>query len=347
MSTVLFLQADAPTRWMALREFWPMLVPPLVGFVAIYLLLPQARHSRPLWAVAVGVLAVIVGAGVLIHSEQVFAETVLFWSFALVAVGGGGMMVTQSNPVYAALSFALVVLSTCGLFLLQAAPFLMAATIIIYAGAIVVTFLFVIMLAQQEGHSNADMRSREPLLASLTGCVLLAALLCVLHRAYDRPQPREIADLAEQLQRLTRAKSVQEVYAELGEPRRAAKTSPLIDALGTYLNDETGLHNLEGRWATLRPDASEKQLSEIKRNAGAVLRQLQEHYSFYGVGGPPRGWETDTAVVRPLLPAANVEALGQTLFTDYLVPIELAAVLLLVATIGAIVIAGRKSEELR
>ena len=41
--------------------------------------------------------------------------------------------------------------STCGLFLLQAAPFLMAATIIIYAGAIVVTFLFVIMLAQQEG----------------------------------------------------------------------------------------------------------------------------------------------------------------------------------------------------
>src|SRR5207248_9683368 len=96
----------------------------------------------------------------------------------------GGMMMTQKNAVDAALSFALVVLSTCGLYLLQAAPFLMAATIIIYAGAIVVTFLFVIMLAQQEGVSNADQRSREPFLASLAGCILLASLLCVLHKTY-------------------------------------------------------------------------------------------------------------------------------------------------------------------
>ncbi|MBI1830539.1 MAG: NADH-quinone oxidoreductase subunit J, partial [Planctomycetes bacterium] len=35
------------------------------------------------------------------------------------------------------------------------------------------------------------------------------------------------------------------------------------------------------------------------------------------------------------------------LFTDYLIPVEMAAALLLVATIGAIVIAGRRSEELR
>ena len=41
----------------------------------------------------------------------------------------------------------MVVLSTCGLFLLNAAPFLMAGTVIIYAGAIIVTFLFVLMLA--------------------------------------------------------------------------------------------------------------------------------------------------------------------------------------------------------
>ena len=99
------------------------------------------------------------------------------------------MMITQKNPVHAALSFALVVLSTCGLFLLQAAPFLMAATIIVYAGAIVVTFLFVIMLAQQEGPSDADQRTREPFLASLAGGVLLAALVCVLHKKLQRHRP--------------------------------------------------------------------------------------------------------------------------------------------------------------
>src|SRR5262249_3428750 len=82
-------------------------------------------------------------------------------------------------------SFALVVLSTCGLFLLQAAPFLMAATIIVYAGAIIVTFLFVIMLAHQSGLSDADVRSREPLLACLAGFVLLGAVLYVLDTAYD------------------------------------------------------------------------------------------------------------------------------------------------------------------
>jgi hypothetical protein len=42
-----------------------------------------------------------------------------------------------------------------------AAPFLAAATVIVYAGAIVVTFVFVIMLAQQEGMASADQRSRE------------------------------------------------------------------------------------------------------------------------------------------------------------------------------------------
>src|SRR5262249_31602545 len=40
------------------------------------------------------------------------------------------------------------------------------------------------------------------------------------------------------------------------------------------------------------------------------------------------------------LPAQNVAGLGRTLFTDYLLPVELAGVLLTVATIGAIVIAG-------
>src|SRR5437867_3276519 len=89
----------------------------------------------------------------------------------------------------------LVVLSTCGLFLLLAAPFLMAATTIIYAGAILVTFLFVLMLAQQEGPSDADYRSREPLLATIAGFLMLGALLYLLQTTYDAaPIQRLLAD---------------------------------------------------------------------------------------------------------------------------------------------------------
>jgi NADH-quinone oxidoreductase subunit J len=47
------------------------------------------------------------------------------------------------------------------------------------------------------------------------------------------------------------------------------------------------------------------------------------------------------------MPAENVASLGRSLFTDYLIPVELAGTLLLVATIGAIAIAGRRAEGLR
>ena len=50
---------------------------------------------------------------------------------------------------------------------------------------------------------------------------------------------------------------------------------------------------------------------------------------------------------RVALPVTNVAALGLSLFTDYLLPVELAGTLLLVATIGAIAIASRRPEGLR
>src|SRR5678809_827752 len=106
-----------------------------------------------------------------------------------------GLMITGRNPARSALAFAMVVLSTCGLFLLLAAPFLTAATIIIYAGPIIVTFLFVSMLSQQEGPSNAALRTREPALAAAAGFVLLATFLVGLQRVYDwRSVDRAIAD---------------------------------------------------------------------------------------------------------------------------------------------------------
>src|SRR5262249_30290136 len=113
-------------------------------------------------------------------------ERFLFFSFSGLALLGGISLVTSRNPARGAISFALVVLSTCGLFLLQAAPFLMAGTVIIYAGAIIVTFLFVIMLAQQEGPSDADSRSREPVFVVATAFVLLGCLLGVVREHYDR-----------------------------------------------------------------------------------------------------------------------------------------------------------------
>jgi NADH-quinone oxidoreductase subunit J len=89
-------------------------------------------------------------------------------------------MITNRNPVYSALWFALATLAVCGLFLMQSAPFLAAATVIVYAGAIVVTFVFVIMLAQQSGATVYDQRSRQPFFATVFGVLLLGALMAML-----------------------------------------------------------------------------------------------------------------------------------------------------------------------
>jgi NADH-quinone oxidoreductase subunit J len=242
-------------------------IPAALGMTAIYLLLPRPRPLAPGWGAAVACLALLTGGWFLIRFDAIDPEAILFCAFSGLAIVSAGLLVTQRNPVHAALSFALVVLSTCGLFLLQAAPFLMAATLIVYAGAIVVTFLFVIMLAQQAGLSNADSRSREPLLSVVAGFVLAGTLLYALHIAFD--------------------------------PSRA----------------------------------------------GALA--LEPAPSLRGTGPRPTDYTANGEDGRAPLPADNVAHLGRSLFTDFLIPVELAGTLLLVATVGAIVIAARRTEGLR
>src|SRR5262249_7409448 len=196
------------------RTFLLVLLPVVASAAGVYWLLPRPRDARPLWGAILGGLGTVLAGWLLIHSGMARAETVLFYAFAGIALVGGAMLIAQRNPVHAALSFALVVLSTCGLFLLQAAPFLMAATIIIYAGAIIVTFLFVVMLAQQQGISSADQRSREPLLSCIAGFVLLGAILMVLNTTYDN---KELAELVDGIGRAARANSLDEVKQTLGD----------------------------------------------------------------------------------------------------------------------------------
>src|SRR5258708_37459269 len=141
---------------------WAVLFPVITGFLAVFYLLPAPRR-RSLMHGALAVVIAILGFGTFLWhgfgSElPCTAEAFLFFAFSLQAFAFGILMIVQRNPARSALFFAVVVLSVCGLFLLLAAPFLMAATIIIYAGAIIVTFLFVIMLSQQIGQTDANDR---------------------------------------------------------------------------------------------------------------------------------------------------------------------------------------------
>jgi NADH-quinone oxidoreductase subunit J len=93
------------------------------------------------------VLAQDVGQDVIeVAGQNRTAETVLFWILAVIGMGAGIGMVVMRNIVHGALLLVLNFLAIAGLFLVLQSGFLSIVQVIVYAGAIMVLFLFVIML---------------------------------------------------------------------------------------------------------------------------------------------------------------------------------------------------------
>jgi NADH-quinone oxidoreductase subunit J len=89
-----------------------------------------------------------------------------FFCCAALAVAGAVSTVSAKNPIRGAMGLLLMILSIAGLFLALHAQFLAAVQLIVYAGAIVVLFLFVIMLLGPSASTPSDNRGRIPRTAS-------------------------------------------------------------------------------------------------------------------------------------------------------------------------------------
>src|SRR5438067_4471035 len=81
---------------------------------------------------------------------QPVATTFFFYFLSAVTVTSGVMVITRRNPVHSALALILALLGQAGLYLMLYAPFVAGVQIILYAGGIMVLFLFVIMLVNIE-----------------------------------------------------------------------------------------------------------------------------------------------------------------------------------------------------
>lgn len=99
-----------------------------------------------------------------------------FYACALLAVTGAFVTVGARNPIRSAMGLLLLILSVAGLFLALHAQFLAAVQLIVYAGAIVVLFLFVIMLL---GPSATSPRDSRGVLARTVGATLFGLLFAV------------------------------------------------------------------------------------------------------------------------------------------------------------------------
>jgi NADH-quinone oxidoreductase subunit J len=89
-------------------------------------------------------------------------QIAVFLVLAAVAVAGALSLILQRHPIHNALSLIVVMVALAGLYLLQGAEFIAAVQIIVYAGAIMVLFIFVIMLlnAGEEERENVSRLAR-------------------------------------------------------------------------------------------------------------------------------------------------------------------------------------------
>lgn len=191
-------------------------------------------------------------------------ELWLTYAFCAVAVVLAISFALIKHPVHAALSFACVVLAAAGVYLLQDAAFVAASTVVVYAGATIIIFMFVLMFAQQTNLLDYDTHKQNPLAAGVVAIALAATVIVVALR--------ELPTLEVQL---------------------AAK-NPVAEV------------------------AAKDAATDMKTEAAVAVAAMADRFT--------------------------VAKLGAAFYTRYLLAIEIAGTLLLVATLGAVVIAQREPQ---
>ncbi|NQV08092.1 NADH-quinone oxidoreductase subunit J [bacterium] len=106
-------------------------------------------------------------------------ETVLFFIFGIAAIFGAISMVWARNPVYSALGLMLTMFSIAVFYVSNAGHFVAAVQVIVYAGAVMTLFLFVIMLigVDKSESRKDDLRFQRPAAVGLLGLLIAGVLI--------------------------------------------------------------------------------------------------------------------------------------------------------------------------
>jgi len=113
------------------------------------------------------------------------ATPFFFYLLAGMAIAGGLAVITRRNAVHSALALIVTLLSVAGLYLMLYAPFVAGVQIIVYAGGIMVLFLFVIMLVNVEISSKERQFNRMWPLGLAGACALLALFMSAFAKGKD------------------------------------------------------------------------------------------------------------------------------------------------------------------
>lgn len=209
-------------------------------------------------------------------------EQVVFLILAVVAVSAAIGMISMKDPVHSALLLVLTFFNLAGIYVLLGAEFLAVIQVLVYAGAIVVLFLFVMMLLQvRPGPSLNRFRFFQNRLGPVIALLFLLEVAAVVFASGFSLNGGKFLDSA--------TAQAQRMQANI---RYSVETAvPLVDAAGKAV-------------------------------------------------GSNQGWGLKENVT-----VGHTALLGKELYSTYLLPFEVASLILLIAAIGAIVIARRNLEQ--
>lgn len=164
-------------------------------------------------------------------------EVIAFWYLAFMAVTGGVGVLALRNPVHSALSLVYVIFHVAGLFVILGAGFLAVVQIIVYAGAIVVLFLFTLMMLDMRGIGEERFVHRQLWLALPLGILLAIEAVFV---GVGTPEVREaflgafppqtISDLGGSTQAIAAV-----LFSEYLLPFEVASVLLLVAAIGAII----------------------------------------------------------------------------------------------------------------
>ena len=155
-------------------------------------------------------------------------EMAVFGLFALLALGSSLVVVAHKSPIYSTLSLVLTLFSVAVLFVLLGAPFIATLQLLIYAGAILVLFLFVIMLLNVGREEGIPGGHRVQLVTALLGALAFTGALWLLLRPALGAPPH--AALTEELVSLSGL--AQELFADYLLPFEIVGLLLLVAVIG-------------------------------------------------------------------------------------------------------------------
>ena len=150
------------------------------------------------------VLAALEGMDRLSSGDVLVAQNVAFAIMAITMVASALRMVTTRNVVHAALYLVIVLAWVAGIFILLGAEFLGVTQIMVYIGAIVVLFLFGIMLTKGSFGDDDGVTGERRLMAGLVGLLVFGVMAAALVESFadaeiSRSGPSTTADIADSI----------------------------------------------------------------------------------------------------------------------------------------------------